>query len=694
MPPIEVGFDPESGAIDPYNRRNTPRDGCDDDDDDHDDKSSDNNKNRNNCRESIRNSDEDKTDDASSRRKIATPFVDLPIGATEDRVLGSIDFSATLKSGGKPVFSPGLLAAANRGILYIDEVNLLPAHLVDVLLDAAASGVNTIQREGMTMSHPARFVLIGTMNPEEGELRPQLLDRFGLMCDVMAPNDARKRVEVVRQRIAFERDPGRFRETWQEAEKQLSARIRAARDRMPQTIFPEDFLLLISEICVELGVASLRADITMYKTATALAAWDGRSQVEKEDIRRAAGWVLTHRKQHQQPFGSQPQSSVNDDNKNREDDRMEQLLNRPPPKTNGDANGEDQNENQEQRPGNSNQDDSSDAQDSPLEFHGHEPPPTASGEHGVDERSAKSNASSNASDNGDDGNTLTFTATKPEQIKRLRLGNNKPTNIGRTGLGKRTSLPAAISKGGRYTRSAPTDTPIDLALDATLRASAANGLDPDTGLPIILPQNWRKKVRESTPQSLVLFVVDASGSMSARRRMEAVKGAVLALLNDAYQQRDRVGVIAVRGPSAEILLEPTTSVELAERKLRRLPTGGRTPLAHALVLAHDTIHKSSSNESETVVLLVVLSDGKANVPLPGSSASGGDAWAQTEQAAATLSSKGVPTLFLDTDAGLVRVGRGKELADLLRADYLRLEDLSADGLVHTIQQVTTGVSCR
>ena len=224
-----------------------------------------------------------------------------------------------------------------------------------------------------------------------------------------------------------------------------------------------------------------------------------------------------------------------------------------------------------------------------------------------------------------------------------------------------------------------------------MRAAASNGLNADTGMPIIYPDNWRQKVCSSTTDTLLLFVVDASGSMSARQRMESVKGAVLALLTDAYQQRDRVCVIAFRGPKAEVLLQPTKSVEQAGKQLQRLPTGGRTPLAHALSLTKETIHRIYQQDPEQAILLIVLSDGKANVPLPESPLphDNGLSWAQTEQVAKALASLAIPTLFLDTDAGVVRVGRGQELAGLLEASYLRLDDLSADGLVHTIRQAAS-----
>ena len=638
MPQIEVGYDPVSGSLDPYNRRPCTEGGEDNDGD-------------------------DKGPLHNESRFIETPFVDLPIGSTEDRVIGSIDFSATLKQGGKRVFAPGLLAAANRGVLYVDEVNLLPAHLVDVLLDAAASGINTIQREGLAMSHPSRFMLIGTMNPEEGDLRPQLLDRFGLMVDVSAPQDAAERSEVVRCAIHFERDEATFLEKWHGTERELAQKISEAKGRLPNVVLSDGLLLLISRICTEFQVGSLRADITLYKTATALAAWKGRLAVEAEDIRQAAEWVLAHRRRRQpfeQPTGG-PQTQ----------EKLDQIMNdnanasQPPRSREQDEMKENGTSNEDSRQGEEPTDNTTSSDDNKTD--------------------ASSSKREENSDKGGSDDMQTFTASKPGQIKQLRLGTQQLKKNQPPGTGRRNPIQDTQQKG-HYVRSMQTDKPVDLALDATLRAAAVNGLS-ETGQPIIHPDNWRRKVRNSTSDTLILFVVDASGSMSARKRMETVKGSVLALLTDAYQQRDRVGVIAFRGVKAEVLLEPTKSVELAEKQLQRLPTGGRTPLAHALSLTYSTIRRIR-NEPDQSILLIVLSDGKANVPLPESEA-GSDAWIQTEQAAGQLATLELPTLMLDTDSGgLVRVGRGKELAHLLKADYMELDDLSSDGLIHTIRQAT------
>src|SRR5277367_2823464 len=233
--------------------------------------------------------------ESSTSNEFPAPFVNLPLGATEDRVIGSLDFETALKEGRK-AFQPGLLASANRGVLYIDEVNLLADHLVDSLLDAAAMGENHIQRDGLSFSHPAHITLIGTMNPEEGDLRPQLLDRFGIMVEVIAPQESQSRTEVVKRRLAFESDGERFCSDWSSENQLLKEQIVRAKEILPSVSLAEPLLNLISTICCELGVASLRADIVMNKVARTLAALEGRTQVNVADIREAAELALPHRK--------------------------------------------------------------------------------------------------------------------------------------------------------------------------------------------------------------------------------------------------------------------------------------------------------------------------------------------------------------------------------------------------------------
>lgn len=220
--------------------------------------------------------------------------IDLPVSATEDRVVGALDMEYALKHGEKR-FEPGILAAANRNILYVDEVNLLDDHIVDVLLDAAAMGVNSIEREGVSYAHPTRFVLVGTMNPEEGDLRPQLIDRFGLVVDVRGEEDVEQRAEVVRRRLRYEADPEGFAAGYQQEQAALRDRIRTAQTLLPQVTYSDACLRLVAELAIELGVDGHRADITLVKTAVTNAAYEGRTQVTKGDLLHAARLALPHR---------------------------------------------------------------------------------------------------------------------------------------------------------------------------------------------------------------------------------------------------------------------------------------------------------------------------------------------------------------------------------------------------------------
>lgn len=226
--------------------------------------------------------------------------IDLPVSATEDRVVGTLDIEHAIRMGEKK-FEPGILAEANRNILYIDEVNLLDDHVVDLLLDSAAMGVNTIEREGISYTHPARFVLVGTMNPEEGDLRPQLLDRFGLVVHVMGEQDARKRVDVIKNRLAYEKDPEAFVKRYHEDNKTLNQRIARARQLLHDVHYTDDILELVAQLSIAIEVDGHRGDIAMIKTAVTHAAYEGRLEVTKEDLLEAAALVLPHR-MRRRPF--------------------------------------------------------------------------------------------------------------------------------------------------------------------------------------------------------------------------------------------------------------------------------------------------------------------------------------------------------------------------------------------------------
>ncbi|ASU39012.1 magnesium chelatase [Herbaspirillum sp. meg3] len=555
------------------------------------------------------------------------PFVTLPLGATEDRVLGTLDLQRALK-GEKNALQPGLLAAAHRGILYIDEVNLLPDHLVDVLLDVAAMGVNSVQREGLSVSHPARFTLIGTMNLEEGDLRPQLLDRFGLMVEVVAPRDKILRAEVVRRRLAYEADPLAYAAQWNDEQNVLRTRIAAAQALLPQVVLSDALLDLISHLCCEFEVASLRADIVMHKTARAFAALDGRLLVTPDDVRAAAELVLPHRRRRK-PF---EQPGLDQD---KLDDLMQEAMQAP------------------QQQGGNGQDQSDSSSDSDAE---------------------SENQSEKPSDNGD--SQQVFAAAAVGNARQLKV--DAPVNNVATLAGRRSD--SADATRGRMIRAVPDSNPASLAVGATLRSAVLRGAAEGVqeGAVQLQASDLHGKVKAGKNANLILFVVDASGSMAAQRRMEAVKGAVLALLTDVYQRRDQVAVIGFRGDKASVLLAPTRSVDLAEQGLRELPTGGRTPLPHALQLALQTLEQSNGTAPP---LLVLLSDGKGNVALQ----NGGDPWRETLALAEQLAARGTPALVLDTETGYVRLGRAAQLAQALGAQCMTLEELTADNLALTIR---------
>jgi magnesium chelatase subunit D len=589
---------------------------------------------------------------APSVETTPVPFVNLPLGASEDRVLGSLDFERALKDGRK-AFQPGLLASAHRGILYIDEVNLLPDHLVDVLLDAAAMGINRVQREGLSIQHPARIALVGTMNQEEGELRPQLLDRFGMMVEVRAPQEPRLRAEIVRRRLAWEAAPEGFGRAWGDQQVALREQVVRAQALLPKVTIAEGLLLLISELCCSQGVTSLRADLVMNKAARALAALQGRTSVEPDDLSQVAQLVLPHRRRAK-PF---EQPGVDENELQR---LMRQAANRPDTGDTGNEAGAS---------------DGGGGRDAPSDARG------GGNSSGTDEE-----GSHGGEGRGDDNRGSEAGDGEPVEHVFAAGGTTRPPRIElRSGfvaggvVGRRTVAPE--SRRGREVRAIPDERPTDLAVTATLHHSLmrTGGLSA-AGRLEVTSADLHQKVKAGRQGSLMLFIVDASGSMAALQRMAMVKATVLSLLRDAYERRDEVGVIAFRGTKAELLLSPTRSVDTAEKQLRDLPTGGRTPLAHALQVATDVLSRNAG-ASRPEPLLIVLSDGKANVALDGV----GDAWQQSLEYAQSFARKGVAALVLDTEVGFVRMGRAGELAAALGAQCLSLEEFSAETLSLTIR---------
>ncbi len=550
--------------------------------------------------------------------------IELPISATEDKVVGSLDIEHALKKGEKK-FEPGILAQAHRNILYVDEVNLLNDHIVDVLLDAAAMGMNFIEREGVSYAHPSAFILIGTMNPEEGELRPQLLDRFGLCVDIEGIHDAETRVDVIRRRQQYEDAPEAFIATWEAPEEELRERIVIAQKMLSEVKISDEMLRMIAQICIDMAVDGHRADITMMKTASTIAAYNNRTEVSEEDIRQAAALVLSHR-MRRRPFSEQQM-----DNK-----KMEQSIQK----------------SQQQKP---------------RQEHRHE----HDHEHKPKENTLP-----------DGSVTTNFAEGAPFRLNSKPL--NPPRRIDafrREGNGRRSTTE---SRDGKYVKNRiPAVLTPDIALDATIRAAAPHQRGREGDLAVkVEPSDIREKVRERKMGNTILFVVDASGSMGAQQRMTAVKGAILSLLIDAYQKRDRVGLVVFRGKGAEVLLPPTSSVELARKYMQDLPVGGKTPLAHGLSRGLEVIKRELLINSHTIPRMVIISDGKANVSM-----GSGSPLEDTKEIALQIREASIPSFVIDSEQGFLSFGLARHLSEDLGAQYLRLDDLRADEIAGAVKGI-------
>jgi len=581
-------------------------------------------------------------------------FVDFPLGATEDMVIGSIDFEAAVRDGAVR-FQPGLLARAHMGVLYIDEVNLLDDHLVDSILDAAESGENIVEREGQSLRHASRFILIGTMNPEEGELRPQLLDRFGLAVSIEGETDPQVRVELLKRRESFDTAPDTFLDRYAGEEADLARRLCEARRRLTEVEIPPHLLGFIAEICQRNHVAGHRADIVMERAARAFAAWAGRTDVVADDILAVAPMVLLHRMRSGTPDILPPPPP-------------------PPPEAEETEEPDDDRENPAPED----------------EADGTEPPPPPPS--GRDEEDDAGGESEDAPplppdpgdlDRDDAGEAQEDVQEVGASFSVRRLDRQAMDQTLRTGSGRRSRSRSA-SKQGRYVKSTSHRGRNDLALDATIRAAAPyqkmRRENAERELAVhIAASDIREKIRERRVGNFLLFVVDGSGSMGAQRRMVETKAAIMSLLLDAYQKRDKVAMVVFRGREAEAVLPPTNSVDRAAKLLADLPVGGRTPLTAGLAEAAGVLRQVLRKEPTILPLVIVMTDGRANAAL-------GDAPPHEEalRAACGLRDRYPSAQFVvvDTESkGVVRLELAQKLASALGAKYFKTEDLRAEDLV-------------
>ncbi len=509
-------------------------------------------------------------------------FINLPIGATEDRLLGGLHLERALK--GDPALKPGLLSEAHGGVLYVDEINLLPAHLGDSLLDTASSGINIVEREGLSASHPAEFVLLGSMNPEEGSLRPQLLDRFALAVAIAAPLDPSERQTVVERRIAFERDPLGFHADWSPAEEHLRDQIATARTQLHTVECRNEILAQISAAVCEHGIRSMRADLAAVRASIAYAAILGESSVQPQHVETILPLVLAHRV-HDRGRAQPPA---------------------PPPPTQP-----------ESQPGKPN-----------------EP--------------------------GDISDTLERIFT-PRPMNAITV---QPAS--ESGAPRGISASAFNGSSGPVVGARRAESPIELDIRATLNHAVL-----ETGQLHARAADLHERVRKPRSHTRYLFLIDSSGSHVAQERMRLVKGAASSLLTHTFRNGDEIAMIVFRGTSAQVVLEPTRLPEDALAVLEYLPTGGRTPLAHALTLAQNYITPAT--------VLILLTDGRANVALASS-----DPWQEALNLASQIRT---PALVIDTEDSNERLGRPRQLAEALGAEYLSLATLAVGDVVLAVQRL-------
>jgi Mg-chelatase subunit ChlI/Mg-chelatase subunit ChlD len=590
--------------------------------------------------------------------------VDLPLGATEDRVIGSLDVEKAIKHGIEAL-EPGILAEANQNILYVDEVNLLPDHIADDLLDAAATGWNIVEREGISVSHPSRFIFIGTMNPEEGELRPQLLDRFPLSVTVEKITSVKDRVEIVKRNMEFEGDPEKFYEKYLPLQRELCDRIAKARNVLKEVDIPENLLESISQACLDLKVDGLRPDIVIAKAASALAAFENRKEVTLNDVLVAAELALSHRTReggflepatpqeitevftakakkvkHVEKTGETTEEQVKkskflkgraifwvkkDATEKEEEKAKKQSLenklqskrfellfrftrllggvffgigkrlkkgSKKMPLTDGFQVGSDKIRGETYK---------QNVQETKGELKGI---PTVSNALGQPQ----------VSDGLPFVGSLRAKVTSPS---KFFLKMEKIKGKGRSAsAGRRTQMVTTLHRGKPYGWKFPHGKPMDIHLPATIREAARKQKNreksTETSLKINL-EDVREKLRLYKAPLTMVFVVDLSGSMLLN--LDAVKEALLNLHRDAYRYRDKVGIVALKDTGAIVVQHPITNLRVVANKLLNLRISGFTPLAAGMIKAWEVLKESKRRDPSTIPVMVIITDGSANVPL-------------------------------------------------------------------------------
>lgn len=578
-------------------------------------------------------------------------LINLPLNITEDMLFGSIDIEYAVSKGAKR-FAPGLLSRANGNIIYIDEVNLLRSELLTAVLDTAASGINCVERDGISYSEQLQFTVIGSMNPEEGTLPSHILDRFGMYVDVQGSKEISERVEIMHRILQFEQNPQSFCNTYAKETDDLKKQLEKAQELLAEVNITEAMMTLAAQMCAQAFCAGHRAEIYLLETARALAALAGRTYILPQDMDDAAQLVLVHRMR--KPPEQQEEQQENNEQEP-EEDNLENQDDESQDNDDGDCQ-------LPPSPSNENEDDGQDDDDDDNEREDEDNPPEEN-QLAPEERIAD----------------IDKHFKMPKML--LDLGKNRAI---RRGSGKRSTTRTDY-KQGRYVRAElPKGKVEDLAFDATIRAAAPmQKLREDNGCALnIKSEDMRQKVREKRIGNTFLFAVDASGSMGARERMRAVKGAIFYMLQEAYQKRDRVGMIAFRRQAAELLLPITRSVDMAQKCLAQMPTGGKTPLADGLSKALLTLSLLNKRDKEMEPVLILLTDGRANAV-----AEGDDPIASALKMAEKIREAKITALVIDTESGFIKLGLAKKIAAAMGASYYTLQNLSKDDIIHIVKNI-------
>lgn len=582
----------------------------------------------------------------SARELVDAPWVEIPISVTEDRLFGSIDAEEAIRSGHKKLL-PGLIDEADKGIIYMDDVNLLRDDLLSAVLNIREAGGYRLERDGLSEERKTAFTVLAVMNPDSGTLSASSLDRFGLFVEADPSCDEQARQEIIRRVLAFEKDGIAFRAQWQEETEALKKKVEEARNALGSVEVSDAMVQLAAVYTLKAHVAGHRADIYLIEAARAEAALAGRKYVLPKDLEKAAEFVLPHRMRKAEE--QQPPEDMKPEQQKEE--------NRPPEK-------------EPEQPS-----------ASETEF-SHPPeaqPPQMDTEDADD---------SNHEQNEDNAQMSNPRGQSRERIDDADLHVNLPPmwiepskdRKPKKGSGKR-SLTMTDLMQGRYVRAEiPRAKTSDIAFDATLRAAAPyQRARPSNGCAVVIrKEDLRSKVREKRTGNIFLFVVDASGSMGARERMKTVKGVIFKILLDAYQKRDRVGMVAFRKKQAEVLLPVTRSVDFAQKKLASMPTGGKTPLAKGLLKAEDVLDMLYRQDANQDPVVILITDGRATSPLNKGTNPVTDAMEEAKR----IGRRHIPVAVIDTESGFIKLGLAKKLAKAMGASYFQVDKISEDQLLH------------